>query len=288
MRIARVRHGDAVHLARGEGDGWVLLRRESDHPGADALREALAAGDDLGAGGDATVGERDVTLLAPVIRPSKLVAVGLNYADHAAETGGEVPDKPLLFAKTPNTIRGPGDPIHWSRHQSSSVDYEAELAIVIGNRVSGDRIDRGGADDGVSDPLDAVFGYTCANDVSARDAQFGDRQWTRGKSFDSFCPLGPWIVTADEIPDPQRLAITCDVSGERLQDSSTAEMVFGCRELVGYVARNLTLEPGDIIATGTPAGVGFSRDTPRLLRNGDDVTVTIEGIGSLTNHCVVD
>ncbi|MCZ7530148.1 MAG: fumarylacetoacetate hydrolase family protein [Acidimicrobiia bacterium] len=283
MEIARVRHSDVVHLARREGNGWVLLRRESDHPGADVLREALADGDDLSASGSHAVADADVMLLAPVARPSKLIAIGLNYADHVRESGGEVPDVPLLFAKTPNSIIGPGQPIRWSAERSSRVDYEAELAIVLGRRVDEESLEHDSAD-----PLDAVFGYTCCNDVSARDAQFGDGQWVRGKSFDSFCPLGPWIVTTDEIPDPQRLAITCDVSGERLQESSTAEMIFGCAELVAYVGRHIRLEPGDVIATGTPRGVGFARDPARYLRDGDEVTVTIEGIGSLINPCIVD
>lgn len=283
VKIARLLHDGSVHLARRDGDAWTLLRGESDHPGADVLREALADGDDLSAAGSGAVADGDVMLLAPVARPSKLIAIGLNYADHVRESGGDVPDAPLLFAKTPNSIIGPDEPIRWSADQSTRVDYEAELAIVLGGTV-----DEAGLGRRPADPLDAVFGYTCCNDVSARDAQFGDGQWVRGKSFDSFCPLGPWIVTADEIPDPQRLAITCDVSGERLQESSTAEMIFGCAELVAYVGRHIRLEPGDVIATGTPRGVGFARDPARYLGDGDEVTVSIDCIGSLTNPCIVE
>jgi 2-keto-4-pentenoate hydratase/2-oxohepta-3-ene-1,7-dioic acid hydratase in catechol pathway len=279
VRLARVRlrDGGSVHVARAEGDGWVLLRAEGDRPAGDALREALAAGDDLREGGRA-VDAGEVDLLAPVGRPSKVVAVGLNYADHARETGQQVPSTPLLFAKTPNAVVGPGEPITWRQSDSTQVDYEAELGVVMGRRAS--RVAAG-------DALSHVLGYTCCNDVSARDAQFGDVQWTRGKSFDSFCPLGPWVVTADEVPDPQALPIRCDVSGERLQDSSTSEMVFGVAELVAYISRFMTLEPGDVIATGTPWGVGFARTPPRFLGDGDEVTVTLEGIGSLTNPCRV-
>jgi 2-keto-4-pentenoate hydratase/2-oxohepta-3-ene-1,7-dioic acid hydratase in catechol pathway len=160
---------------------------------------------------------------------------------------------------------------------SHEVDYETELAVVIGRRAAGQ----------VRDPMAHVLGYTVCNDVSARDAQFADGQWVRGKSFDTFCPLGPWIVTASELPNPQSLGIGCTVSGEKLQDGSTTEMIFPVAELVSYIARFMTLEAGDVIATGTPYGVGFARDPQRFLRDGDEVMCWVEGIGELTNPVVV-
>jgi 2-keto-4-pentenoate hydratase/2-oxohepta-3-ene-1,7-dioic acid hydratase in catechol pathway len=275
MKLARVAHDGRVHLARIEGDSAVLLSEESHHPAADALREALASELDLHRDGE-VVDLGAVRLLAPVRNPSKLLCIGLNYADHAREAGLTPPAAPLVFAKTPNTIIGPGDPIVVRAGDTEQADYEAELAVVIGRRAS--RIE--------GDPLDHVFGYTVCNDVSARDAQFADGQWLRGKSFDTFCPLGPWIVTADDVADPEALGIRCDVSGERLQDSTTAELIFGIGELVTYLSRFLTLEPGDVIATGTPFGVGFARTPPRYLHPGDEVTVSVEGIGELTNPVV--
>ena len=209
----------------------------------------------------------------PIERPGKVVCVGMNYRDHAAEAGLEVPARPVLFAKWPNALIGPGEPIVLPP-ESEQVDYEAELGIVIGARVRRVPIERA---------LAAVAGYVCVNDVSARELQFEDGQWTRSKSFDTFCPVGPRLAPADEIPDPQNLEIRCLVNGEPLQDSSTRHMVFGVAELVSYISQALTLEPGDLIATGTPAGVGFTRKPPIFLRPGDEVTVEIEGIGALTN-----
>lgn len=211
--------------------------------------------------------------------PSKVLAIGLNYADHAGEQSVEPPKSPLIFVKTNNSICGDGDPITWAGADSSQVDYEAELAVVIGRRAR--RVTE-------ADALNYVFGYTCCNDVSARDAQFGDKQWVRGKSFDTFCPLGPYIVTADEIPDPQTLAIRCRVNGETLQDANTSQMIFGVAELIAYCSRFMTLEVGDIIATGTPSGVGFARNPPIFLQHGDVCEIEIERIGVLTNPCVVE
>ena len=210
--------------------------------------------------------------------PSKVLAIGLNYADHARESGMAPPKNPLIFVKTNNSICYDGDTITWAAADSVEVDYEAELAVVIGTKAR--RVSE-------ADALDYVFGYTCCNDVSARDAQFGDQQWVRGKSFDTFCPLGPAIVTADEIPDPQNLRIACRVNGETLQDSNTSEMIFGVAELIAYCSRFMTLEVGDIIATGTPFGVGFSRQPPIYLRDGDVCEVEIEKIGVLRNPVAV-
>ena len=215
------------------------------------------------------------TEIAP---PSKVLAIGLNYADHAGEQAVEPPKSPLIFVKTNNSICFDGDPITWCAEDSSQVDYEAELAVVIGTKAR--RVSEAAA-------LNYVFGYTCCNDVSARDAQFGDKQWVRGKSFDTFCPLGPYIVTADEISDPQTLAIKCRVNGETLQDANTSQMIFGVAQLIAYCSRFMTLEVGDIIATGTPSGVGFARTPPIYLKDGDVCEIDIEKIGVLTNPVVV-
>jgi 2-keto-4-pentenoate hydratase/2-oxohepta-3-ene-1,7-dioic acid hydratase in catechol pathway len=206
-------------------------------------------------------------------RPGKIVCVGLNYRDHAAEGGMDLPKAPLLFAKWPNTLIGHGDPIVLPP-ESAQVDYEAELGVVIGTKAR--RVSE-------RDALDHVDGYLCLNDVSARDLQFADGQWTRGKSPDTFCPVGPRLVPRAEIDDPQALAIRCIVNGEALQDSSTAQMIFSVAEIIAYASQVITLEPGDLIATGTPAGVGVFRDPKVLLQAGDEVSVEIEGLGTLTN-----
>jgi 5-carboxymethyl-2-hydroxymuconate isomerase len=212
----------------------------------------------------------------PIERPGKIVCVGLNYRDHAEEQGADLPAEPLLFAKFPNTLVGPGEPIVIPP-LVTKCDYEAELAVVISARVRG--VSKENA-------FEAVGGYLCANDVSARDLQFGDGQWTRGKSVDTFCPVGPRLVPRDEISDPHALNIRAIVSGEVLQDSTTKNLIFGVDEIISHAAKTMTLEPGDLILTGTPAGVGVFRDPQRLLQPGDEVTIEIEGIGSLTNPVV--
>jgi 2-keto-4-pentenoate hydratase/2-oxohepta-3-ene-1,7-dioic acid hydratase in catechol pathway len=209
----------------------------------------------------------------PIDLPGKIVCVGLNYLDHAEEQGVEPPDHPILFSKWTNTLVGPGAPIVLPP-ATQQVDYEAELGVVIGARARGIS---------AADALGAVRGYVCVNDVSARDLQFGDGQWTRGKSVDTFCPVGPRLVPRDEVPDPQALAIRCVLNGETMQDSSTAAMIFSVAEIVAFVSETTTLEPGDLIATGTPAGVGFTRKPPVFLQDGDEVTIEIEGLGALTN-----
>jgi 2-keto-4-pentenoate hydratase/2-oxohepta-3-ene-1,7-dioic acid hydratase in catechol pathway len=228
--------------------------------------------------GGVTVPLSSVKLRPPISNPSKVVAVGLNYMDHAREQNVEPPKQPLLFAKFPSAIVGPGDNIVWSTEETTQVDYEVELGVVIGKRAR--RVDAPNA-------LDYVFGYTVLNDVSARDLQFGDGQWVRGKSLDTFCPIGPVIVTPDEVPDPQELSMRCLVNGVALQDSSTSEMIFGVAELIASISRFITLEPGDIIATGTPYGVGVFRDPKIFLKDGDVVVTEIEGIGRLENTCKV-
>ncbi len=220
-----------------------------------------------------------VRLLAPVERPGKVVAVGLNYMDHCRETNTEPPRRPLLFAKYPTAIVGPGAAIRWSQKLTQEVDYEAELAVIIGRRA------RHVAE---QDALSYVFGYTAGNDVSARDLQFSDGQWVRAKSLDTFCPLGPALVTADEVLDPQALHITCELNGETVQDSTTGEMIFGVAELVAFCSEAFTLEPGDVILTGTPHGTGAFRDPKLFMQHGDRVAVEIERIGRLENPCVVE
>jgi 5-carboxymethyl-2-hydroxymuconate isomerase len=209
----------------------------------------------------------------PIEIPSKIVCIGLNYRDHAEEQGVDLPDAPLLFAKWPNTLIGAGEPIVIPPI-TSKVDYEAELGVVIGERL------RNVSEENA---LEGVRGYLCLNDVSARDLQFADGQWVRGKSLDTFCPVGPKLVSPDDVPDPQRLSIRALVNGRVLQDSSTAQMVFGVAAVIAHVSRAITLEPGDLIATGTPAGVGAFRLPPVFLRPGDQVTIEIEGLGALTN-----
>ncbi len=220
----------------------------------------------------------EARMLAPVLRPGKLLCIGLNYRDHAKEGGVAAPVNPILFSKFSTAIVGPGDPVLIPRG-SQKVDYEAELAVVIGRRVRRATIERA---------LDAVFGYSCINDISARDFQFGDGQWQRGKSCDTFAPLGPCLVTADEITDPQALSIRLRLNGQVMQESNTCEMIFGVARLIAFISENITLEPGDVIATGTPSGVGFARKPPVFLKAGDALEVSIDGIGSLANPVAVD
>jgi 2-keto-4-pentenoate hydratase/2-oxohepta-3-ene-1,7-dioic acid hydratase in catechol pathway len=219
-----------------------------------------------------------VRLCAPLARPPKILCVGLNYRDHAKESNMEPPSVPTVFAKYATAIVGPGDPIVLPA-ATQKPDYEAELAVVIGRRTK--HIPR-------SDWQDYVFGYTILNDVSGRDVQLATSQWTLGKSFDTFAPMGPHIVTADEIPDPHSLNIRLSIGGETLQSSNTRELIFGVPDLIEYISRMVTLEPGDIISTGTPAGVGLGRNPQRWLRPGDEVIIEIEKIGTLRNPVIAE
>lgn len=215
-----------------------------------------------------------VKLKAPVANPSKVVAIGLNYMDHCREQNVPVPAKPVVFAKFPSSIIGPDDVISWQADLTSQVDLEVELGVVIGKRAR--RVSQ-------TEAMDYVFGYTVINDVSARDLQFSDKQWVRGKSLDTFCPCGPLVVTADEITEPQNLALRSAINGQVMQNSNTSEMIFGVAYLVAYLSEAFTLEPGDLIATGTPNGVGVFRKPQVFLQDGDRVDVEIEGIGRLSN-----
>lgn len=219
-----------------------------------------------------------VKLLAPIPRPPKFICVGLNYRDHAAEAKMELPKVPTIFNKFTNVVIGPGAPIVLPR-VSAKPDYEAEFAFVIG---------RGGRYIPAARAMEHVFGYTIVNDVSARDFQTATTQWLMGKTFDSFAPTGPWIVTRDEIADPHALEISLEIGGEVLQHSNTRELIFRIPELIEYISQVVTLEPGDIVATGTPAGVGFARKPPRWLRPGDETVVKIQGIGELRNPVIAE
>ncbi|MEV7008036.1 fumarylacetoacetate hydrolase family protein [Streptosporangium sp. NPDC051022] len=279
--LARARLNGQVVLVRISQGHATVLATESDHPAADVLREALHTGAwraDRDDAGDARVPVEDLELLAPVANPSKILCVGLNYLDHADESGVQAPARPLLFAKFPNALRADGDVVEVPGDLSGELDYEGELALVIGRRASNVTPD---------EALDHVLGYVAANDLSARDAQFSDGQWLRGKSADGFCPVGPIVVLAEDVEDPQALSITTRLNDRVVQDGSTAEMIFSVAEIVSYASRYLTLEPGDLILTGTPPGVGFVRKPPLLIRDGDVVTVTVGGIGSVANRVLV-
>jgi 2-keto-4-pentenoate hydratase/2-oxohepta-3-ene-1,7-dioic acid hydratase in catechol pathway len=239
--------------------------------------EGLTKAEKLAAGGGGYPLDK-IKLLAPIPRPRKLICVGLNYRDHAAETNSEIPSVPTIFNKFATAVIAPGDNIVLPK-VSKSPDYEAEFAFVIG---------RVGRNIAGADWPKHVFGYTIVNDVSARDYQKATTQWLMGKTFDTFAPMGPWIVTADEIPDPHSLDIQLEIGGERLQSSNTRELIFKIPDLIAFLSSVFTLEPGDIVSTGTPAGVGVARKPQRFLRPGDDVVVRIPAIGELRNPVVAE
>lgn len=218
----------------------------------------------------------ELTRHAPVGDPQKVVCVGLNYEDHAEEGDNPIPDEPVLFSKFPTAVTGPGDEITWDPEYTEQVDYEAELVVVIGREA------RNVSED---DAEEYIAGITVGNDISARDLQHSDGQWVRGKSLDTFAPTGPELVTLEEIDDPHDLDIWAEIDGERLQDSTTANLIFGIDELVSFCSQAFTLTPGDLIFTGTPPGVGVYRDPPVLLDDGTTVTIGIDGVGELTNTC---
>lgn len=219
-----------------------------------------------------------VRLLAPIPRPPKIIAIGLNYMDHAREQKKDPPQRPILFAKYPSSVIGPYDAIHVHPDLSERVDYEAELGVVIGKTARNVN---------ASDALDYVFGYTALNDVSARDLQFSpfvNGQWILGKSLDGFCPFGPSIVTSDEVRDPQNLPIRAILNGTVLQNSNTKEMIFSVAKLIEFISQGITLEPGDLIATGTPDGVGDFRQPPVYMHKGDVIEIEVAGVGKLHNE----
>jgi 2-keto-4-pentenoate hydratase/2-oxohepta-3-ene-1,7-dioic acid hydratase in catechol pathway len=266
----------------GQYIGMKIIRF-ADRSGATGLALQQADGAYMAIEGD-LFGKFEITrrkvevakVLAP-IEPAQIIGIGLNYRKHAEETGAKLPEYPIVFFKNRGAAQNPGDPIEIPRKLASEqVDYECELAVVIGKKCK--NVSRENA-------LDYVLGYCCANDVSARDWQRngGGGQWSRGKSFDTFCPLGPYLVTRDEIPDPQKLAIRTKLNGEVMQSSNTADMIFDVRSLVAFLSGSTTLPPGTVILTGTPSGVGMARTPPRWLRAGDEVSIEIDGIGVLTN-----
>jgi 2-keto-4-pentenoate hydratase/2-oxohepta-3-ene-1,7-dioic acid hydratase in catechol pathway len=273
MRIARtVVDGSPRIVVKDEASVRIA---PAGHPD-----DALAAIDSVRAGASAgwdSVDEAGLDLLSPVRTAGKIIAVGLNYADHTSETGFTQPERPLTFAKYATSITGPTADIVIPGAVTQQVDYEVELTLVIGRRC-------GGASPAT---IDDVAGYTVGNDVSARDVQFGDVQWTRGKSFDTFTPLGPWLVTADEFGDPSGHRISTTVNGETLQDDTTSSLIFDIPTLLAFVSNGVTLEPGDLVMTGTPAGAGAFLTPPRYLQDGDEVVCAIEGIGELRNRVVV-
>lgn len=215
-----------------------------------------------------------VRLRAPITNPQKILAVGLNYRDHCEENHLDPPEHPIMFAKLTSAVIGPGDPILWPPEVTDQVDYEAEFAFVVGRQARSISVD---------EALDYVFGYTILNDVSARDLQFADGQWVRAKSLDTFCPIGPTLVSKDEFPYPPALEISCSVNGRRLQHSNTRHLIFGVADLLSFISQTCTLYPGDIVSTGTPGGVGYYQKPQVFLKPGDEVTVEIEGLGALTN-----
>ena len=217
-------------------------------------------------------------VIAPVPRPGKILAVGLNYRDHVEEQGVRVrvPQRPILFAKLPTAVVGPGATVEWDTRLTSEVDLEAELGVVIGRTAR--RVSE-------AEALDHVLGYTAVNDVTARDLQYADRQFVRSKSLDTFCPMGPALVTRDEITDPGVLRVRSWRNDEPMQDSHTSNLIFDVPYLISYCSQAFTLEPGDVICTGTPAGVGYFREPKVLMRDGDVMTIEVEGVGRLTNPC---
>jgi 2-keto-4-pentenoate hydratase/2-oxohepta-3-ene-1,7-dioic acid hydratase in catechol pathway len=245
---------------------------------ADALAAIAARVTSVDAPSAATLGIDEVRLHAPLANPPRVFAIGLNYRDHAKESGMEVPKTPVVFFKLTTSIIGPGENIVLPKN-STEPDYEAESAFVIG---------KGGYRIPAAAWREHVYGYTIVNDVSARDVQFATSQWSMSKSFPTFCPMGPAIVTADEIADPHQLAIGLSIDGEALQNSNTRELVFGIPQLIEHLSSITPLLPGDVVSTGTPPGVGLGRTPRRWLKPGETVTVTIEGLGSLTNPVVAE
>jgi 2-keto-4-pentenoate hydratase/2-oxohepta-3-ene-1,7-dioic acid hydratase in catechol pathway len=268
MRIASVRARDGIAVAAELDGHYLSLDVELD------LLSMVQAGIDPQ---EFSLGEPVEGELAAPLRPGKIVAIGLNYLDHIRESNLPIPDRPLIFAKFPSSVVGPNEPIVVDTALTSQVDWEVELGVIVARTMRNVAAEKA---------LDYVFGYTIGNDVSARDVQFSESQWTRGKSFDTFCPIGPVVVTPDEIPDPQALALRTRVNGEVMQDSSTSEILFGVAELLAFSSRSFTLEPGDLLLTGTPWGCGYFMEPPRLLEDGDVVECEVERIGVLRNPVV--
>jgi 2-keto-4-pentenoate hydratase/2-oxohepta-3-ene-1,7-dioic acid hydratase in catechol pathway len=266
MKLARVSVGNReLFVTSDTGENWRSLDVAHENSTGSIIRQwhEVARDEDRVA--------FDVTeFLSPVTQPEKVICVGLNYRDHIRETGATEPEFPVLFAKYPNALTGAAGPVIVDSRLTEMADYEAELAVVIGEEA------RWVSE---ADALGKVFGYAVANDISARDWQQRESQFSRSKSMDTFCPIGPWIVTADQIDDPNDLAIRSYVNGELRQDSSTKQMIFDVPFLISYLSRTMTLKPGDVILTGTPHGVGFAMNPPKYLAPGDIVRCEIDGVG---------
>ncbi len=264
---------DRVIALRGAGFSSLIEVMEGGADAQDRVQRWIG-----GAPSGHILDPAGVVFAAPIPRPPKVICIGLNYRDHAAEAKLPIPEVPVMFAKFPTAVVGPGHPIVLPKN-SAKPDYEAEFAVVIGRR---------GRHIAEDHWRDYVFGYTILNDVSARDLQMATSQWMIGKTCDTFAPMGPAVVTADEIADPHNLRISLNLNGETMQDSNTSNLIFKVPQLIAYLSGVFTLEPGDIIATGTPAGVGFARKPPRWLRPGDEVRIRIEGLGELFNPVVAE
>jgi 2-keto-4-pentenoate hydratase/2-oxohepta-3-ene-1,7-dioic acid hydratase in catechol pathway len=283
MKFVTFHHNNHSHAGVVQNDQVISLAGIGIHSVLELITagpEALLMVKDLAETGapDASFPLASVKLLAPIPRPPKIICIGLNYRDHAIESKLEIPTIPVVFSKYASSVIGPGDAIVLPKN-SVKPDYEAELAFVIG---------KNGRHIQAADWEQYVFGYTCLNDVSARDFQMATSQWMIGKTFDTFAPMGPYLVTADEIADPHNLNISLTINGETLQNSNTRELIFRIPQLIEYLSSVFTLECGDVISTGTPSGVGFSYNPPRWLRAGDSVTVKVEGVGELTNPVIAE
>lgn len=283
MRLVSFRAEDGIRLGSVKDDGIVDV---AEAGGPSTMGEligiepsAMDALEQLVAATSPHLMLEDADLAPPVRTPPNIVCVGRNYPAHVAEEDADPPRVPLLFSKHTSSLRGPEDEIRWSRSHVDQVDFEAELAVVIGPPTS---------EVSVQDALGSVFGYMCANDISARDIQFSDGQWYRGKSVETFFPTGPMLVTPSEIIDPQDLELSCTVNGVKMQIGHTSEMLFSIAEIISYCSRTFTLLPGDIISTGTPSGVGVFRDPPLFLKDSDIVEVQVSRLGTLRNVCRVD
>ncbi|TAM70685.1 MAG: FAA hydrolase family protein [Microbacteriaceae bacterium] len=283
MQISRLRvNGVAQFAARGgEQDSWVPLSQlgVAARTTADVIEQSATVHARLVRGESSSPISAASELECPIVAPSKILAIGLNYLDHIKETGATRPERPILFAKYANALAGPTDATVLDPSLTGELDYEAELAVVIGRESR--RLSPENA-------LECVFGYAVANDVSARDWQRTDSQFSRSKSYDTFCPIGPWITTADQVEDPQGLRISSTVNGELRQNSTTQQMLFSVRDLLVYLSSTMTLHPGDVILTGTPPGVGLGFRPPVFLQPGDTVECEIAGLGRIVNRVELD
>ena len=286
MRLVTFSHRGLRRLGARSGDS-IIDFSAADPSIPTTMREFLEAGDNAISRaravidrGDHAISETDVSIHAPIDNPEKIICIGLNYADHAAESGMPIPDEPIVFSKYASSIIGPDENIV-APSASSQVDYEVELVVVIGKR---------GRNISEEDALNHVAGYMVGHDVSARDYQLEKpgAQWMMGKTFDTFAPIGPDLVTTDDVPDPHNLGIRCILNGETVQDSNTSQLIFGVPKLIAYLTHVFTLAPGDLIFTGTPPGVGMGREPQLWLKHGDHVICEIDGLGRLENPVVSD